>query len=132
MADAIPPDGGEELPPNVRSISDRADAGDGEAQQEFPKGVIDAGAAKKTLKTLISAGLPVETTVSMMSAEIPLRGGIPDPDAQHRFTVTTELHKVEPVAVREDGKVVSWKLRVSLRPIYVEAVAAVESDANTG
>lgn len=108
----------------VRSISDRAQ--DEPAQEEFPKGVIDAGASKRSLKTLIKGGLPVEMTVSMMSAEVPLRGGIPDPDAQHRFITTTELHKVEPVAQREEGLLVAWKVRAHLRPVYVEAVEAYQ------
>jgi len=122
MADNPLP-GDEGMPDNVRSISERAEEGEGE-QQAFPKGVIDAGSSRKTLKNLIQPGVPVELEVSMMSAAIPLRGGIPDPDAQHRFIVTTELHKVEPVVKREEGQVVSWKLRAHLRPVYVEAVSA--------
>jgi hypothetical protein len=88
---------------------------------EFPQGVIEPSAAKK-LGQLIRAGLPVELSVSMMSASIPLRGGLPDPEKQHRFVVTTQFHKAEPVAVWEDGLLASWKVRVHLRPVYVEAV----------
>lgn len=131
MDDPIPNGGEEELPPNVHSITDRAAEGE-EEQIEFPTGVIDAGASKKSLKNLIKAGLPVEMTVSMMRAEVPLRGGIPDPEGQHRFLVTTELAKVEPVVQREDGKVVSWKLRAHLRPVYVEVVEAQQADAGSG
>jgi hypothetical protein len=36
--------------------------------------------------------------------------------------VTTQFHKAEPVAVWEDGLLVSWKIRVHLRPVFVEAV----------
>lgn len=119
MADeAIP--SGERMPDNVRSIADQAED-EGAVQEEFPKGIIDAGAKRKTLKTLIG-GLPAETTVSMMSAEVPLRGGLPDPDTQHRFVTTTELHKAEEIAQREDGLLVSWKVRSHLRPVYVETV----------
>lgn len=124
MADEVFPgtngDQADQMP--TRSISDRAQ--DEPVQEEFPKGVVDAGASKRSLKTLIKGGLPVEMTVSMMSAEVPLRGGIPDPEAQHRFVVTTELHKAEPIAQREEGLLTAWKVRAHLRPVYVEAVEA--------
>jgi len=117
-----PEDNGQQMPNNVRSIAERAENGEPD-QQEFPKGIIDVGAAR-TLKNLIKGGLPVESTVSMMSAEVPLRGGLPDPDGQHRFVVTTELHKAEEIAKREDGLLASWKVRSHLRPVYVESVGA--------
>ena len=117
-------------PDNVHSIADRAEE---EEQIEFPRGVIEIGAgARRTLKSLIKGGLPVDMTVSMMSAEVPLRGGLPDPEGQVRIMVTTELHKVEEVAHREDGMVDSWKVRAHLRPVHAEIVEAASSDEATG
>jgi hypothetical protein len=126
MADVLNGDDG--VPDNVRSIADRANGGeegDGEQEELFPLGTLEGD--KKTLAQIIRKGLPVETTVSLMSAEVPLRGGLPDPDKLHRALITAEVAKLTPVPVREDGKIVSWKVRVSLRPTYVEAVEGQEA-----
>jgi hypothetical protein len=117
---------------NVRSITDRATSGE-EEQEEFPLGLFEPE-DRKTLKTLIRSGLPVEMTVSMRSAEVPLRGGLPDPDKAHRFLMTSVVSKVEEVAQREgeDDAVTGWKVRVTLRPTYVEAISTAEPVAAEG
>lgn len=115
------PDNVTPLPGNGgRSVADRAEDGDGEDQEEmFPLGSLE-GDPKKTLKNLIRAGLPIEYTVSLRSAEVPLRGGLPDPDAFHRLFVNSVVEKVETVALREENKIVGWKVRAILRPIFVQ------------
>jgi hypothetical protein len=112
---------------NGRSIEERA--GDGDGQMEaFPMGAVD-GDAKVTLRTLIRGGEPVSFTVSMRSAEVPLRGGLVDPRKTVRLLVTCEAFDGGlPVPQREDGKVVSWKVRQSLRPTYVEPVGPTDGD----
>lgn len=127
MADVL---NGEETPDNVRSISDRAQNGEDEQEELFPLGSLEGD--KKTLAQIIRKGLPIETTVSLRSAEVPLRGGLPDPEKLHRVLITSEVAKLEPVPIREDGKIVSWKVRVVLRPTYVEAVDASDADAASG
>ena len=109
---------------SVHSLADRAAAGEGDEpeQETFPMGIVDPE-HRKTLKTLIASGQPVEMTVSMQSAEVPLRGGLPDPNRLHRFLVTTRFHKAEPIAVYDpddETKIKSWKLRVTLKPRFVE------------
>lgn len=107
-----------------RSLADRAADGenghDEQTEEElFPLGSIE-GDPKTTLKNLIKSGKPIEYTVSMRSAEVPLRGGLPDPDAFHRIFVNSVLEKVETVALREENKVVGWKVRAVLRPVFVQ------------
>ena len=116
---------------NVRSISERAADGEGaEPEQEtFPAGLFEPKDTK-TLKTLVASGLPVATTVSMGKAEVPLRGGLPDPNRLHRALVTARFHKAEPIAEYdsdEETKVVAWKVRVTLKPRFVEVVDSVVS-----
>jgi hypothetical protein len=115
---------------NVRSISERAadETEAGEQVEAFPMGSLEGDG--KTLKNIIKSGLPVELTVSMRAAEVPIRGGgLPDPDSLQRCFVTAEVAKYEPVPVRDDGKIVSWKIRCVLRPTYVEPQEASGSVA---
>jgi hypothetical protein len=105
-------------------------AANGEAEQEAPE-LFPAGSLKgdgKSLKTLIKPGQAVKSTVSMMSAEVPISGGgLLDPDREGMVLVTYELAKLEPVPEREgdrgDRKIVGWKVRQVVRPVYVEPVS---------
>lgn len=111
-----------------RSLGDRADDAPDEGEL-FPLGVLDGDPAV-TLKNLIGRGVKVEYTVSMRSAEVPMRGGLPNPNDHVRLAVTTEVAKVEEVAIRdsESGKVTGWKIRATLRPTYVEPLEAALAD----
>lgn len=114
----------------VRSIGDRAGAGEHEQPEEelFPLGSLEGDG--KSLKTLLRGGLPVEVTTSILSAEVPIRGGgLLDPERAGKVLVSYEVAKVETVLIREEGKIVKAKIRQVLRPTYVEAGAAALADA---
>lgn len=119
---------GDPLDDRDDSIEGRAangENGGGEFEPElFPTGSIDGDA--KTIKTLIRAGMPVKTTASLMSAEVPTRGGLLDPERNGHLLVAFEVAKYEPIVEREGEpgakKVVGWKIRQHLRPVYVETI----------
>lgn len=136
MADEPIP--GEEPPDNVRSIADRAAAGEGAEeepeQEQFPLGLFEP-ADRVTLGKLVKSGLPVKMTVSMQAAEVPLRGGLPSPDRLHWFLVSTRFHAAQPIAEYDpddETKVVAWKVRVILKPRYVEAADLAKLEAAEG
>jgi hypothetical protein len=104
------------------SISERAANGGDEQDELFPLGSIEGGT--KTLKTLIPAGSEVRSTVSMKSAEVPASGGIFDPGFEGKLLVTVVLGKVETVPLREEGRVVRWKVRQVVEAVHVERVQA--------
>lgn len=118
---------------DTRSIAERAAAaanGAMEADEQleaFPNGSVE-GDAKITLRTLVKPGDSTSYTVSMRSAEVGLRGGLVDPRTTTRLLVTCEVAKVEEVAEREEGRVVGWKIRQTLRPTYVEPVGQMDGD----
>jgi hypothetical protein len=111
---------------NGRTVAERADDGDGQLEA-FPMGSVE-GDAKVTLRTLVKSGDATEFTASMRAAEVPLRGGLVDPRKPGRALVTYEVAKIDVVAVREDGELVGWKQRASLRPTYVEPIGATDAD----
>jgi hypothetical protein len=116
------------------SISDRAGAGEAEQNptddELFPEGLIDGDS--KTLKTLIRAGLPIKATVKLEGGEVPAREGLFDPDREGKLLVTFELSKVEAVALREEGRITSWKVRQHARAVYIERVVPATSDLEVG
>lgn len=109
------------------SITGRAANGEGDEPEIelFPQGSVQGDG--KSLKSLIKPGHSVQPTVSLMSAEVPIStGGLLDPEREGMLLVTYELAKLEPVPVREgdrgDRKIVGWKIRQQLRPVYIEPV----------
>lgn len=117
----------------ARRRQDRAE-GDGagnsiesmdEPEELFPLGTLD-GDPKKTLKNLLKANLPVEVTASLSSAEVPVNAGLIDPEDSGRVLVSFEVQKAAEVIVKrgKDGKIVGYKIRQTLRPTYVEQIAA--------
>ena len=111
------------------SIAQRAERGEGtepeeEAPELFPLGTLEGDS--KSLKTLIKPGLPVKTTVSMRKAEVPSSGGLLDPEREGMVLVTYALDGVQVVPTREgetgNRRIVGWKTRQVIRPIYVERV----------
>lgn len=107
---------------------------DGEGQAEmFPMGTLE-GDPKVTLKNLIKPNHRVEYTASLMSAEVPVRHGLMDPYADGQAVETHELAKIELVPIRETDsagqkKIVGWKVRSKLRPVFVEPVAGADAAA---
>lgn len=126
------------MPDDPQSIREMADA-DAEQQTEaemFPIGSLEGDEAK--LETMIRPGEPVKITVSMNGTpEVPMpRGGLLDVRKEHLLLVTCEVESPIPVPEREGDrttgkKIVGWKIRQKLRPIYVERVhgeaGAIES-----
>jgi hypothetical protein len=111
------------------SVADRAADGESDQLEAFPVGVIE-GDAKVTHKTLIRPGEAVEYTVSLGRAEVPMRGGLVDPRKAGRCLVSYEAADGGlPVPQREDGKVKAWKIRQSLRPVYVEPWPLEDAEA---
>jgi hypothetical protein len=108
--------------------NDAPDDKEGEQAEMFPNGTLEGEG--KTLKTLVKPGQDVQTTVALSRAEVPLRNGLPDPDKPVRALVTGIFQSVKPTAKREDAgnamKVTGWKIAVSLRADYVEAVPATD------
>jgi hypothetical protein len=109
---------------------------DGEQEELFPVGSLE-GDPKVTLKNIIKAHHRVEYTASLMSAEVPLREGLLDPDDEGRVLVTYEVASLVPVPIREDKggtkKIVGYKIRQQLRPIYVEPIPNAQApDAKAG
>lgn len=114
------------------AIGDRPEPEPDDEQPEelFPVGSLE-GDPKMTLGKLIKPHHKVEYTVSLMAAEVPLRGGLLDPDATGAVMITYEVANLTPVPIREDRggvkKLVGWKIRQSLRPIYVEPIEATKA-----
>lgn len=104
------------------SIEQRAANGDDEDPELFPLGQVTGG--EKTLKNLIPPSASVKSTVSLASAEVPGAKGIFDPEKEGRLLVSFALGKVETLPLREEGKVVGWKVRQTLIPTFVERVDA--------
>ena len=68
----------------------------------------------------------IEAEVSLMSASVPCRGLI-DPDKQGQLLVSYVPAGYRYVPVREGEKIVKWKLRMYLRPMYVEEFVDAEA-----
>lgn len=121
MADPIIPDEGDS---NVRSISERAQNGDGVAPEEelFPMGTLEGEGP--TAQTIIKKGAATEVTVSLSKAEVPNPGGgLFDPNQYGRALVTFLPGPHHPLPVRNDkadpAKVTGWKIRQDLRVVHV-------------
>jgi hypothetical protein len=123
-----------------RSIAEQA----GEAETEppadgdtelFPLGSIEGD--ELTPQKIIKRGLPVEVTVSIGKAEVPVKGnGLMDPEKTGRVIVSYAFaSNTEIPTTDETGRVVSWKVRQSLRATHVapandrEALIRAEFDA---
>lgn len=121
---------------DIRSIRDRAEAEAAEAEStEEPEGLESPppippleGDSQLTLNLGSLARGPIEAEVSLMSASIPLEG-ILAPNTEQLLEVSVVPQSYRYVPVRENGKVVRWKLRIQARPTYVRRVAAEAAEA---
>jgi len=73
------------------------------------------GDAQLTLNLGTLARGPIEAEVSLMSASIPLEGML-SPNEEALLSVSVIAHSYRYVPVRENGRVVRWKLRLQVRP----------------
>lgn len=110
---------------------------DGPPEDElFPLGTLPGDGVM--LKTLIKPSHRVELTVSMMSAEIdaPKDQGLLDPDKEGLLLVTYEIANYHPTPIREgqpgDKRLVGWKIRQAIRPIYHEPVRGEAGTVEAG
>lgn len=110
---------------SIREMAE-ADAEAADAAELFPLGSLEGD--ETTLASLVQPGESNEVTVSMGTAEVPSpSGGLLSPHKEHLLLVTCEHAGYTEVPKREgdrvNGKrVVGWKTRQTLRPIYVERV----------
>lgn len=105
------------------SIATRAEQGEHETEdaQLFPMGSLEGDGV--SANKLVKPGEAVKVELSMRAASVPVTGkGLIDPRRDRKLLVTVEPGKVEQVPQRDEGKVVSWIARQTLRPIYIEAV----------
>lgn len=111
---------------SIREMAEaQAKTGDGDDPGElFPIGTLPGD--DLTLRELIKPHHKVEVTASLMAAEVPMTGGLVDPEREGMALVTYELAKPLLIPQREgdrdDKKLVGWKVRQQLRPVYVEGV----------
>lgn len=115
---------------NGDALADKdVEDGDEEQGELFPVGSLE-GDPKVTLAKLVRAGHRIEYTASLMSAEVPLQGGLLDPNDEGQVMVTYEVASLTPVPIREGDrgtkKLVGWKIRQNLRPVYVEPIEAAK------
>lgn len=105
------------------SISDRAAEGEAEEGSGPPPPPPLPADKQLTLAGLAPRGTPIESVVSIMSAERPI-SGLLEADQEVQLIVTVRPNKYEYVPVREDGKVVRYKLRQQLRVQHVAPLAS--------
>lgn len=112
---------------SIREMAE-GDASEAEAAELFPMGTLDGDDV--TLETLVKGNQAFQLTVSMNgTSEIhsPAGSGLFDPSKEHMLLVTCEQASLELVPDREGERVqgkriVAWKGRQKLRPIYCERV----------
>lgn len=115
------------------SISEMAEAED-DVEDEgtlFPMGFLKGD--EVTPARMIKKGLPVEVTVSIGKAEVPMPdSGLLDPERQGRVLVTYVFGSNQEIPVREEDKIVRWKIRQNLRAVHVasanDEVALITSE----
>ncbi len=108
-----------EEPNGAATIGERAEEGEGELDgEQVSMGLIEGDRAV-SLAGLIESGMPVAAEVSLMSAAVPAKGLI-DPHRPGVLRVAYVVKDYDLIPLREAGVVTGWKVRMSLRPTYVE------------
>ncbi len=107
----------------MESIAEQAAAlnGAGPEVPEPPPVPPLEGDGQLTLNLGTLARGPVEAEVSLMSASVPLEGML-SPNEEALLQVAVVPHSYRYVPVRENGRVVRWKLRLQVRPVGVSRV----------
>lgn len=109
----------------MESIAEQAAAlnGGGPEVPEPPPVPPLEGDGQLTLNLGTLARGAIEAEVSLMSAAVPLDGMLA-PGEEVLLEVSALPQRYSYVPVRENGKVVRWKLRLHVRPTYVRRARA--------
>ena len=106
----------------VESIAEQAAAAqNGASEEQIPEAPPVPpleGDGQLTLNLGTLARGPIEAEVSMISASRPLEGML-SPNEEAELLVSVVVQSYRYVPVRENGRVVRWKLRLQARPVGV-------------
>lgn len=131
-------DGGGDPEASRQTLAAQAAEADAEDEEEEQM-TLELGDLPPTLTRLIPRGMAVEVVYKMQGRETKGAGGLVDPNKSSQLLVTVQPGDYKARPVREDGKVVRWKVVVELKPTFVvpadseagrQALAGVAAAAN--